>query len=110
MPDIQALYEESGGNAEDLVILGVANPKTDERPANSDVTQAEVAAFLAENGYTYPTVMDLTGDVFSQYGISAFPTTFMIDRDGNVFGFVTGAITRSIMDDIVRQTMEGKRS
>ena len=110
MPDIQALYEESGGNAEDLVILGVANPKTDERPANSDVTQTEVAAFLAENGYTYPTVMDLTGDVFSQYGISAFPTTFMIDRDGNVFGFVTGAITRSIMDDIVRQTMEGKRS
>lgn len=110
MPDIQALYEESGGNAEELIILGVANPKTDERPANSDVTEAEVAAFLAENGYTYPTVMDLTGDVFSQYGVSAFPTTFMIDRDGNVFGFVTGAITRSIMDDIVRQTTEGKRS
>ena len=32
MPDIQALYEQYGENKGDVVILGVANPKTEENP------------------------------------------------------------------------------
>lgn len=110
MPDIQALYEESGGNAEDLIILGVANPKTEENQNNSDGTIEEVTKFLSDNGYTYPVAMDTTGEVFMNYGITAFPTTFMIDRDGNVYGYVSGALTRDIMDSIIQQTMEGKQA
>ena len=34
--------------------------------------------------------MDTTGEVFQGYGVTSFPTTFMIDRDGNVFGYITG--------------------
>ena len=110
MPDIQALYEKYGMNEEDLVVLGVANPKTDDRPQNSDVDQESVKKFLEDNGYTYPVAMDTTGDVFSSYYISAFPTTFMIDKDGNVFGYVTGTLTADIMESIVQQTMEQKRT
>lgn len=106
MPDIQAMYEESGGNAEDLIVLGVANPKSDQFPQSSDGTVEEITAFLEENGYTYPTVMDPSGQVLAEYGISAFPTTFMIDREGNIFGYVPGALTRDIMDDIVQQTID----
>ena len=109
MPDIQAIYEDYGGNGEDLVVLGVANPSTEERPANNDGTIQEVTDFLSEGGYTYPTVMDTTGAVFAAYGVRAFPTTFMIDADGNVFGYVTGAITREMMESIIRQTMTGVR-
>ena len=110
MPDIEALYEAQGFNAGDVVVLGVANPKTDEYPNNSDGTVQDVTDFLSQNGYTYPVVMDTTGEVFSAYGITAFPTTFMIDKDGNVFGYVRGGITRDIMDSIVQQTLSGKRS
>ena len=53
--------------------------------------------------------MDDTGALFYQYGISAYPTTFMIDPEGNVFGYVQGAVSREIMDDIVQQTMTGQR-
>ena len=109
MPDIQALYEEWGLNEGELVVLGVANPRTEERPNNSDVTQEEIAAFLEDGGYTYPVVMDLTGELFYQYGIQAFPTTFMIDKAGNAYGYVTGSLTREIMDSIVDQTFEGGR-
>lgn len=109
MPDIQALYEDWGENSGDLVVLGVANPRTDEQPFNQDVTQEEVADFLAQGGYTYPTVMDTTGDVFAAYGVRAFPTTFMIDKDGNVFGYVSGGLSRAMMDSIVQQTMTGER-
>lgn len=41
--------------------------------------------------------MDTTGDLFSEYGISSFPTTFMIDREGNVFGYVSGALNEDMM-------------
>ena len=109
MPDIQKLYEKYGSNGEDLVVLGVANPKTDENPYNQDGTQEEVEKFLTDNGYTFPVVMDTTGEIFSVYGIRSFPTTFMIDKDGNVFGYAQGALSPDMMESIVSQTMTGKR-
>ena len=109
MPEIQQLYEEHGLNEEDLVVLGVANPVTDEAPGNADKSREEVEAFLSDNGYTFPVVMDETGQVLADYGISAFPTTFMIDAEGNLFGYVAGAIDLEIMEDIVQQTMTGQR-
>ena len=34
----------------------------------------------------------------------------MIDRQGNIFGYVPGMLSRSMMESIVKQTMEGKRA
>ncbi len=110
MPDIQALYEKYGENEDDLVVLGVANPKSAEYPNANDVSEEEVIAFLNDHGYDFPVVMDLSGSVFAEYGISAFPTTFMIDSDGNVFGYASGALTPDMMESIVQQTMSGKRA
>ena len=107
MPEIQALYEKYGENEGDLIVLGVANPRSDEHPHNQDVTEPEIEQFLEDNGYTFPVVMDLTGEAFYYYGITAFPTTFMIGADGNVFGYVPGALTGDMMESIVQQTMDG---
>jgi cytochrome c-type biogenesis protein len=105
MPDIQALYEKYGENEGDLIVLGVANPKTDENPYNQDGTVEEVTQFLEDEGYTFPVVMDTTGELFGWYGIRSFPTTFMVDADGNVYGYVSGALTADMMESIVAQTM-----
>lgn len=111
MPHIQDLYENYGENTgEDLVVLTLANPRSNENPYNQDVTQAEVEAFLEEGGYTFPALMDTTGEVFYQYGIQAFPTTFMIDREGNVFGYVMSALSYDMMESIVNQTLTGQRA
>lgn len=107
MPEVQALYEKYGNNEGDVIVLGVANPKLEEYPYNQDVTQPEVEQFLEDGGYTFPVVMDVTGEVFYSYGISAFPTTFMIGADGNVFGYVPGALTGDMMESIVQQTIDG---
>ena len=48
IPDIEKLYRDRGENEGDLVVLGVANPKTDSRPNNSDVSEADVKAFIDE--------------------------------------------------------------
>ena len=110
IPDIEALYRERGQNQGDVVVLGVANPRTDDHPGNSDVPVDEVEAFIAEQGITYPVLMDTEGVLFGAYGISAFPTTFMIDKDGNVFGYVAGMLTADTMDSIVTQTLAGTRT
>ena len=109
IPDIEALYRERGQNEGDLVVLGVANPKTADRPQNSDATVDEVKSSIREHGITYPVLMDTSGELFGAYGIGSFPTTFMIDEDGNVFGYVAGMLTSATMDSIVEQTMSGQR-
>lgn len=106
MPYIQKVYEEYGSNGGDVIILGVANPKTEEYPNNSDVSQEEVERFLSENGYTYPVVMDLDGSIFATYGIQAFPTTFMIDKNGNVYGYAPGSLSEDMVRSIIRQTVD----
>ncbi len=110
MPDIQKLYEEYGENKGDLIVLGVANPKTDKAPYNSDVSREEIEQFLEENGYTYPVMMDTEGIMFQLYNISAFPTTFMINTEGNIYGYVTGTLTAPMIESIVTQTMESTAS
>jgi len=105
MPDIQKLYEEYGTEGEDaLIVLGVAGPDM-----GNEKSREEIAAFLEENGYTYPVLMDMDWGLFEEYGIYSFPTTFMIDREGNVFGYAPGQLSYDMMKDIVAQTMEGKR-
>ena len=105
MPEIQKIYEETQQEEDsDLVILGIAAPGF-----GQEGSQEEIEAFLEENGYTYPVLMDTTGEVFMQYGISAYPTTFMVDKDGNLFGYVQGQLNEDMMRSIIRQTMEGKR-
>ena len=100
MPDIQKLYEDYGYNEEELVVLGIAAPGLG---GEGDVES--VTAFLAENEYTFPVVMDSDWTFTYLYGIRAYPTTFMIRADGSVYGYVEGALTEELMCSIVEQTM-----
>lgn len=105
MPDIQKLYETYSTEGDDaLIVLGVAGPGQ-----GREKSEEEVKQFLEDNGYTYPVLMDTTGEQFVNYGVYSLPTTFMIDRDGNVFGYASGQLSEDMMKSIIEQTMEGKR-
>lgn len=105
MPEIQELYEEYGSNESDVIILGIASPNYGQEGSADDI-----ATFLEENNYTYPVVMDDGGLSAYDYRVSAYPTTFMIDKDGNVFGYVSGQLTKDIMVSIIQQTIDGVRT
>lgn len=98
MPYIEALYNEYGKNEEDVVIVGVAFPKM-----GKEGTREEIIDFLAQNEYTFPVVFDESEyyDLAYQYGINAFPTTFIINKDGNVEGYVPGAMNKETMQQII---------
>jgi cytochrome c-type biogenesis protein len=112
MPDIQKLYEEfeSGVNADDdpdndVVMLGIAAPDY-----GAETSEEEIKAFLEDHDITYPVLMDPTADedLYLDYYITAFPTTYMIDRDGNVFGYITGSMSEDVMRQIIDQTQKGR--
>lgn len=104
MPDIQKLYEYYTENpSENVVILGVATPNYRKEESIKGIQD-----FLEENGYTYPVLMDESAELFGAYGIMSYPTTFMIDKDGNVFGYVSGSMTEETMKSIIQQTIEGR--
>ena len=106
MPDIQKIYEkyEKQGEKTEVVVLSVVAPNTqDEKDVEG------IKAFLEENGYKYPVLMDDGGYTFGAYRISSLPTTFMIDKEGNVFGYVQGGLTQEAMESIIEQTITGKR-
>jgi len=53
--------------------------------------------------------MDTNADLFEAYGVFSYPTTFMIDKDGNVFGYASGQLSEDTMRSIIEQTMKGQR-
>lgn len=103
LPEIQDLYEAYGENAGDeLVVLGIAAPLM-----GQEKSEEEIIAFLEENELTYPVLMDSDWELFNGYGIYSFPTTFMIDPEGNVYGYVSGQLSYDMMESIIKQTREG---
>ncbi len=109
MPDIEELYKEYNFNKDEVVFLGVANPFSKDYPNNQDVEKDDIISFLEENGYSFPTVFDESGEVLHNYNISAFPTTFMIDKEGNIYGYVPGMMTKDIMLNVIEETLKGSK-
>ncbi|BCJ99225.1 cytochrome c biogenesis protein/redoxin [Anaerocolumna chitinilytica] len=106
LPDIEKLYKEFGSNEKEVVFLGITNPKSKDYPNNSDEDEDYIKTFLADNQYSFPTLFDTTGDILQKYGISAFPTTFVFDKNGKLLGYVPGMMTEDIMRNVINQALE----
>lgn len=105
MPDIQNIYEGYESTEDDsVVILGIAAPGQGQEQNEEGIT-----SFLTENGYTYPVLMDTDGAVFGSYGIYSYPTTFFINTDGKVFGYINGQMSQSILENAIQQTVDHKQ-
>lgn len=96
MPYIQELYEEYNENQDDVVILGVASPKL-----GREGSEERIKEFLSEDEFTFPTVFDEKGSMVYGYGINAFPSTFIIDKDGYIAKYIPGAMSKDIMKSLI---------
>lgn len=105
LPDIEALYNDYNLNEDEVVILGITNPSSEEYPNNQDSKKEEILTFIEDNGYTFPVLFDETGEILEIYGISAFPTTFFIDKEGNIVGYAPGMMTKSFMERYINETL-----
>ncbi|WP_026507887.1 redoxin domain-containing protein [Butyrivibrio sp. MC2013] len=102
LPYIQELYEEYASLEDsDVVFLGVTFPDLGSETSVSGVTE-----FMDENGYSFPVLMDTEHELMAPYYITSFPTTFIIDPDGKVLGYIPGGMTKDIMEDVIAQARD----
>jgi thiol-disulfide isomerase/thioredoxin len=51
----------------------------------------KVAPFVQKEGYTFPIYLDERGAAAMMYGIQSIPTTFIVDKQGNIAAAAIGA-------------------
>ena len=83
IPFIQEIFEDEEWSDKGLVILAInlgENPST-------------IKSFMESYGFSFPVLIDTTGDVARKYGIRAIPTTFLIGKDGIIKAIKVGAFS-----------------
>jgi len=76
MPDMQTVYEKLKGRGFAVVAVDLMEDK------------ATVSGFVKRSGYTFPVLLDSTGEVGGEglYGARAIPTNYLIDKSGRIIG------------------------
>lgn len=93
MPDLMAFQK---AHKEEMTVLAI-NVKE-----KSDVVQK----YIDENKLDLKVLMDEDGTVSELYQVSAFPTTFLIDKAGKVIGYVPGKLTAKDMESAYKYLKE----
>ena len=94
MPAFQQAYEQEDGVQFLLVNM-----------TGGRETQADAEALLEEEGYTFPVLFDLDLDAATTYGVTALPTTYFLDAEGNLVAWAQGAINEQTLQqglDMIR--------
>ena len=90
MPDFQAAYETYGEELTFVMVDGVGSMLNE--------TQEAGAAYIEEQGFTFPVYFDNDRDAVSKFGITGFPTTYFLAADGTVVAGAQGMISAEILE------------
>lgn len=101
MPYFQQVYDDliDSGN-DDVFILGVASPNFYREKDLPDIVK-----FLRANDYSYPCLMDFDGIVSGDYYVSAYPMTYLINREGKTQNVIIGAITKQRLEKLIKEAL-----
>jgi peroxiredoxin len=78
MPMLERLHRDLAQRG--LVVVGV----------NIREEVGAARRFAAEQGVTFPVVMDPSGAIATKYGVIGLPTTFLVGRDGRAVALGVG--------------------
>ena len=88
MPDFNDAYEELGEDVHFLMV-NVTDGYWD--------TLDTAKEYLEGQDFTFPVYFDTALDASNTYGITALPSTFFIDAEGNAIAWASGAIDRETL-------------
>ena len=78
MPSMEKLYQRMEGRAFTMLAVDLQE--------NED----QVRSFVETAGYSFPVLLDPSGRTGAAYQVSGIPTTYIIDKRGNVLARVVG--------------------
>lgn len=93
IPDLISLQKEFKG---DLVVIGISLDRE---------TVNDVVPFVKKNAINYPIVYGNEEVVNKFGGVQAIPTSFVIDKNGNIVDKHIGLVDKSIYSDKIKQLL-----
>lgn len=94
MPHMQEAYEKYGDRVNFYMVDLAFNDYLD-----------GMKTYVEENKFTFPILLDETGDVAADYQILPIPTTFIVDGKGVIVRKFQGAMTRDQIMDVLKQVV-----
>lgn len=104
--EIPYLEKISKDYSKDVVVLGIAGPKSKENPKNPDVSKEKILEFIGNKKITYPILFDESGKYFAEYGIRFFPTSFVVGKDGYLDGYIPGGVSEENLKKIIEEAIK----
>ena len=95
MPVLEAYYRQH--QPQGFLLLGI---NVSDRPE-------EAAAFVKQQGYSYPILFDSPGNVLLDLGIQGLPASLLIDREGGLVTRWLGPLTFEMLDPEVMPQLAG---
>ncbi len=80
----------------DVVVLGV----------NAQDFRSFARDFVEEYGITYPNARDGAGETRDRWGLTGFPETWWIDREGRLVAYSSGPFTQEQLDENIALALE----
>lgn len=94
LPILQELKNENP----DLNVLVIVRPDY-----GQEIDEAGIKKYIADNGFEDMTFLFDEGQVFTEYGVTSFPTSFVYKADGSMLGYVPGAVEKDKLLEILEQ-------
>ena len=80
MPSVQRAYDDLEGDNLQFLLISL------------DTSAAPVESYMKENGFRFPVLLDVDAAVARKFGVAGTPTTFVIDRHGDIIAKATGPV------------------
>lgn len=97
MPDLNELNSELEKDGK-AVILAV----------DSQESKSTVKSYLDKNNIKLKVLLDSDGAITQTYGITGFPTTFILNTDGSVYTYIPGATDKATLLEILDKIEKGE--
>lgn len=59
--------------------------------------------FMIKNKYSFPVLLDSTGEIAKEYGVKALPVSVVINKEGKVVEYKRGEMNLTEMQDILKK-------
>ena len=93
LPNLQKIHENG-----DVDVILIAAPGY-----NNEGDIEYVEQYMAERGYTMQILYDTDQSVTGKYGVTGYPTTFALKKDGNFLGYMPGYMAEDVMEEVVQE-------
>src|SRR6056297_110216 len=84
MPSMQALYDDLKDRGFTILAVAAPNPPRE--------TEGKIRAYIEENNYTFPVLLDCEYKAYGIYNTGSIPTSYLVDTEGKLVARLTGSI------------------